>query len=179
LTNEKKYPWYEILNKGVEDIQQGDIIINCEIYETVHRKPDNAKESPIKTITNFYDVVVMSQSCDIYQNKIDLILVCPLFTYSYLKDKDNTLSSLKKLDEVKKGERPNYHLLNCINIKTPEYFIKFMEEYLIVDFHNVFSVPINYLREYCLNNPRIRILPPYRDIYPNLLHDISCGWVYL
>lgn len=68
----KAYPWYCILT-GDDPLQQGDFIPSCPII--IPTIDMNSKE--IETIVREYNVVVMSQSCDLIQGKVELVLVCP------------------------------------------------------------------------------------------------------
>jgi hypothetical protein len=38
-----------------------------------------------------------------------------------------------------------------------------MPELRVVDFRNVFSLPFDFLKSYCAEGERLRLLPPYRE----------------
>lgn len=69
----KEYPWYAVVN-GEEDLMQGDFIIECPVVIPPLQISNNVE---IKIIE--YDVIIMSQSCDLVQRKLDLVLVCPVW----------------------------------------------------------------------------------------------------
>ncbi|MCG2789858.1 MAG: hypothetical protein L6405_07940, partial [Actinomycetia bacterium] len=69
--------WYkEIEDKEI--LLQGDIINNCPIII-----PPNTKYKKGEIITSEveeYNVIIMSQSCDLVRKKIEFVLVSPIWT---------------------------------------------------------------------------------------------------
>lgn len=148
----KDYPWYEVLT-GEEDLMQGDFINDCPIVIPPAEIYDNI-EVRIKN----YDVVIMSQSCDLVQRKLDLILVCPLWPLNEFEKRSEFFKSRKGKEALRQGNVPGYHLLNRCEI---DYF---KTDYLIVDFRSVFSVPFNLMIDISRKrDKRLRLLPPYRE----------------
>lgn len=160
------YPWYETLQHSNE-IRQGDFIPNCPIIIP----PNNfnmdglemneillEQDLSVKTL----NTVVVSQSCDLENNKVEIVLVCPYYTLEYFFD-NLPLSDRagkgreKKLDALKQGNLPSYHLLN----KDEE---NNLEDFLIVDFKNVYGVNFEFLKAYTPTvATRQRLMPPYRE----------------
>ncbi len=71
-----------------------------------------------------------------------------------LAHKCNSIS--KEIDKIRKGERPDCHLLN----EEPSANLP----YCVVSFRNIYSVPKDYLLEVAKSQqPRIRLQPPYRE----------------
>ena len=60
-----KYPWYEIASG--EEVWQGDIIDLCPIVVPSH----TIELGIVSAEVIEYDVVVMSQTCDLMQRKLD------------------------------------------------------------------------------------------------------------
>jgi len=108
-----EYPWYKVV-KGNDQLMQGDFINSCPILN-----PLNDTENDIIDISiMYYDVVVMSQSCDLEAEKIEYVVVCPVWPLDefikkellYVSEttikklsKDRSFASinLKKLEEIK------------------------------------------------------------------------------
>jgi len=109
-----------------------------------------------------YDIVIISQSCDLEQNKLDIVLVCPYISLQVFfellpQNEQTTKAKRKHFDKLKQGLQPNYHLLN----KGEEFGIA---EHLVVDFRNVYGVHLDFLKEHVKETDvRIRLLPPYRE----------------
>ncbi len=67
----KKYPWYEVVNE--RQILQGDILNNFEILIPV----ENTEKQIVDSIIEIYDIIVMTQSCDLQNGKTKFVLLCP------------------------------------------------------------------------------------------------------
>lgn len=148
--------WYEKISNS-DLIEQGDLIPNCPIIIPPSSLIEYAEVELEVTLINS---IVLSQSCDLRNNKIQIALVCP---YIFLKDfvenlDDRNPKSVKKtIDNLKKGHMPGYHLLN----KSIENDIS---DFIVVDFRNVYGIHINSLKSLISNiDNRQRLLPPYRE----------------
>lgn len=149
---EKRYPWYEVVD-GDECILQGDFITECPIIV-----PSSSISGEIvdANIVN-YNVVVMSQSCDLLHKKIDLVLVCPVWPLSEF-ERNPYYTGRKGKEALRRGYIPDYHLLNKCDIEA------FKSGYLVVDFRNVYGVPFDLLTDLAKKRgKRLRLLPPYRE----------------
>jgi len=148
----QQYQWYDIV-KGDDDLMQGDFIRDCPV---VIPPSEISDEIDVKIIN--YNVVVMSQSCDLVQRKLDLVLVCPIWPLSDFEKRSDFFKSKEGKEALRRGNVPGYHLLNKCEIE------EFKTDYLIVDFRSVYSVPFNFLLELSKKRgSRMRLLPPYRE----------------
>jgi hypothetical protein len=90
----KDYPWYEIV-EGDELLLQGDFISECPIIVPPSELITGAQEVNTRVVA--YNVVIMSQSCDLVQGKLDLVLVCPIWPLSkFEKTSEYYKSKIKK-----------------------------------------------------------------------------------
>ena len=153
-----EFAWYEKVNNS-DNVQQGDLIPNCPIV-IPPSKIIEGEESEIEI--KLIDSVILSQSCDLVNDKIQIVLVCPYFNLkSFIenlpKEQQSKKAVRKHIDNLRKGHLPGYHLLN----KSEENLIS---DYIVVDFRNVYGIHFNSLIEITLNLPsRLRLLPPYRE----------------
>lgn len=150
----EKYPWYTIVN-GKEPLLQGDFIDSCPVVI-----PPTTIESTTKVSAKVieYDVTILSQSCDLEQRKIDLVLVCPVWTLSEFENRSEFFKSKKGKETLRQGNVPGYHLLNKCEMTG------FEKGYLVVDFRSVYSVPFDFILELARKRGRkLRLLPPYRE----------------
>ena len=153
-----EYSWYQIIQSSTE-LQQGDFIPECPILiPPISFKVGDEPEIEIKLI----DSVILSQSCDLDNNNIEIVLVCPYYSLkSFIEALPVEQSSTKKainrtIDNLRKGFLPGYHLLNK--------FDDHIEDYQVVDFRNVYGIQIDSLKTICQSlDGRIRLLPPYRE----------------
>ena len=145
-----KYPWYEVADD--DKIMQGDFIPECPI---IIPPSEISEEDEFDVTVRNYDVIIMSQSCDIEYNKIDLVLLCPVWPLEEV-EKTDFMKSSKGKEELRRGNVTGYHLLN--NCELEDFIIG----YRVVDFRNVYSVPLDFIKEFN-KSKRLRLLPPYRE----------------
>ncbi len=97
-----------------------------------------------------YDVVIISQACDIEQGKVENIILCPLSRLDDVAPPTN----LRAREELRRGFVIGRHLLN-----RAEDF-----DFHVVEFRHVFGLPKTFLLEYAEKAVRrLRLLPPYRE----------------
>jgi hypothetical protein len=148
----KDYPWYEVVSEE-DELMQGDFIKDCPVVIPPSEISDDIKVRIIN-----YDFVIMSQSCDLVQRKLDLVLVCPVWSLNEFEKKSDFFKSKKGKEALRQGNVPGYHLLNKCEIDG------FQTDYLVVDFRSVYSVPFDFIVGLAKRRgKRLRLLPPYRE----------------
>lgn len=153
------YPWYEIISD--KTIRQGDFINECPI---VLPPPQIEEGKEAEVDIELIDSIVLSQSCDLLNDKLQYVMVCPYYNLQTFinslpeEQLPNKKKPIKKLlDNLRKGYLPAYHLLNKDSDKN-------INDYLVVDFKNVHSIHIDSLKSEIKNmDKRIRLSPPYRE----------------
>ncbi|MCD6231265.1 hypothetical protein J7K28_01370 [Candidatus Aerophobetes bacterium] len=154
---EGRYPWYEIVDSN-EDLLQGDFIKECPIIIPPQKISDAKISNKVEVRVINYNVVVMSQSCDLVQRKIDLVLVCPVWPLSEFEYRSDYFKSKKGKEALRQGNVPGYHLLNRCELN------EFRTDYMVVDFRSVYSVAFDFILELARKGGRrLRLLPPYRE----------------
>lgn len=154
-----EYPWYEIIAQ-TDELQQGDFIPECPILIPPNNL--NVGETPEIEI-NLIDSIVLSQSCDLTNHKIDIVLVCPYYPLKKFieglpPDQQSNKAIRKKIDDLRKGHLAGYHLLN------KGFKFDVFSDYQVVDFKNVYGIQYDSLVNLIKNQEeRIRLLPPYRE----------------
>ncbi len=148
-----EYPWYEVVADST-DIYQGDIFSQCQIFVPSGEIVEKKVPGKIK----LYEVIVMSQSCDLENDNVEIVLVCPIYPIDILQRQNKFYRTRDGRKALEQGTAIGYHTLNPISeggFNRPHYF---------VDFRNVFGVHINTLKDMCMKQkPRLRVLPPYRE----------------
>ncbi len=150
--------WYTLIDKNSQ-IEQGDFIPECPII--VPPPSFNIGEEP-EVEVKLIDSIILSQSCDLVNNNIDIVLVCPNYSLKTFLDSlpgeqaVNKKVRNKVIENLRKGFMPGYHLLNR--------FERQLDDYQVVDFRNVYGIHIDALKNICLSlADRVRLLPPYRE----------------
>ncbi len=151
------YQWYSEIS-GSNNIEQGDLIPECPIV----MPPSSIEVGDEPEIeVRLIDSIILSQSCDLVNAKLEIVLVCPYYSLKIFVDnlqgQQNKKTISKHIENLKKGHLPGYHLLNKSSKNN-------INDYLVVDFRNVYGVQINNLKEIAQKlNSRTRLLPPYRE----------------
>lgn len=150
----KDYPWYSIVGPA-DGLEQGDIVFSCPILEPIE---DNEKDQITANLLS-YDVIIMSQSCDLANEKLKIVIVCPFWPLDVFESIEEQFKSKKNKEHLRKGHQPNYHLLNSCNLDE-----KFDANFLVVDFRSIFGVPYTTLKKLAIKTERrIRLLSPYKE----------------
>lgn len=149
----QSHPWYKVV--AGEPLEQGDFVEQCPIVI-----PPAQVEfgQTVDARLHRYRVVVLSQSCDLIYGKIDIVLVSPVWPLAKMEDVSDTLASTEGKEELRRGNKPGYHLLNECQLE------RFQTGLQVVDFTNVYGVDFGLLQEtVAQQGDRLRLLPPYRE----------------
>lgn len=156
-----EYPWFE-LQENSSDITQGDIIKGCPVPILKELDICEAGQNVQAEIVTI-DGIVLTQACDIANNKVENIILCAITSKSEfeelqrskgIKDKDIR----NNINGIIKGQQNAYHIIN--NYKSEE----FSQDYYIINFKDIFSVPVDVARAIAnKNGKRLRLCPPYRE----------------
>jgi len=149
---------------ATKPVRQGDILRYCPIFV-----PDSLNESvpddqspgcdiEVPGGIQEFDVVVLSQSCDLASKKITQVLVGPVWPLDTIAERNVWLRDPKKQESLRRGYIPGLHLLNKCNVGG------FNNCYLVVDFRNVYGVHFDFLVEFTAKcRGRISLKSPYRE----------------
>lgn len=148
------YPWYDTVSCD-EPLKQGDIINACPVVipcKTI------VSQEKIQVKVEEYDVIILSQSCDLKHRKLNLVLVCPFWSLSEFGERNSYYKGKEGKKGLLRGYTPGYHLLRKCEIEG------FETDFLVVDFRNVYGVPFESLQSLAKERgKRLRLLPPYRE----------------
>ena len=159
----QKYPWYDIVK--TRELEQGDLLTRCPVLKTVWSKEtftQTETEYELQAQEEIFDVVVMSQSCDLVNDKVDSVLVCPYHDIDIFIQDAYPTANAKSIrtfrEKVRRGDMPGYHMVAACEFPTHEQNIQ------IVSFYDVFSIPKEFASDLVENrSPRLRLMPPYRE----------------
>jgi hypothetical protein len=175
-----EFPWY-IEVTAQDPITQGDFVEECPVL--VYRGiPELADLSDVKSLVEALQrssgiemarAIVMTQACDIAWKHIRNVILCPIYDLEVYrkaweekqlrggsKPTDNSWN--KEVKKVKEGTKWNLAMLDK---REPSMEGELTIPYQIVDFHEVFSIPLDFLEAWIRskNTNRVRLLPPYRE----------------
>lgn len=172
------YEWYEPVRFD-SPLEQGDIIFKCPVPIIA----DKESYPFFKLSGAIYDVIVMTQACDLANDKVENVTLCALMPLSevteglLIRDLDDngkqnfdykalTNSQKRKknsiLQKLKSGSYLDFHVINkYCNSEKPNLNM----DYKVVALRQTFTIPKVSLEKILLTKreERIRLLPPYRE----------------
>jgi hypothetical protein len=153
------YKWYDDVPVN-SSIEQGDILEKCNLIipnEQHYQALIEGKEHEVPLDVIAINAIVLSQSCDIQNKKIDSIIVCPIWSLKKFVEQGGYFESASAREDLRQGKFPEYHLLQKFE---PDELPK---DFYFVDFKHIYSVPKRFLIALAGSKPHKRLLPPYRE----------------
>jgi hypothetical protein len=152
------YPWYRLVTDG--SLEQGDLLRGFPTLQLTSTYEETLRGDLAADVTD-YDVIILTQSCDLSAKKIDNVLVCPFFTREELAKLSTSfadLSSKKWQDMVQRGYWEGLYLIPPCEID------EFGHPPLIVNFRQVVATPLEMVKGHvAATTTRVRLSPPYRE----------------
>ncbi len=148
--------WYEVVAGPV--LHQGDLISACPVL----RVDSTAEVSgEVEVIEEAHDVVVLTQTCDLQNEKVESVLVAAVRDYRALVAQEGASNAMLRSKDFRKaavrGNLPSYSLLQERE-EHPQL------GWSLVDFHHLFSVRKSLLQSTATAlGDRLRMVPPYRE----------------
>lgn len=134
-------------------LAQGDWLTGCLVPEFEPTFGTN-KEVPEVQVRKS-DLIVMTQSCDLENRKVSFVALCPINSLDTFEKQNPSFKKKGEWEQVRRGRVEGLHLLGSPS--NPED----NRTALVVDFRQIFSLPIAYLAlhadqlgaRYRLNSP--------------------------
>ena len=146
------YDWYAVVEGN--DIEQGDILFDFEF--PVVQEPTGDDSPVVDFIT--YDVIVMTQSCDIPKANIKHLILCPVRELREAVTLHPMFGDPDGKENLRKGNVFAYHLLKDCELA------EFERDFMVVQFERVFERPKSSVESFvAAQERRLRLLPPYRE----------------
>lgn len=168
-------PWYEVVDASAH-LTQGDIIFDCPIIRWASKTVELGANRDLSILESLIeatrvDVIVMTQACDLEQNKVLNVILCPHISLEKYKE------YWEKAGEVKEGKKPNAKqwIKACRDISNGYIWnLAMLNEgttdealltHRVVDFHDVYTLPRVFLESLLQQRgqSRLRLRPPYRE----------------
>jgi hypothetical protein len=136
-------------------LAQGDYLPNClvPLFEPDYGIDGKIREVPVKE----YDCIILTQSCDLENNKAPLVALCPIYSISVFGEV-NPRFKKGEWERVRQGRIEGLHLLASHGNPDDN------QACLVADFHQIYSLPIGYLRQHAASfEKRWRLRSPYLE----------------
>lgn len=146
-------PFWEMVNES--GLRQGDLLPHClvPIFDV-----DMASNGPHTITADEFDLVILTQSCDLAQGKSRLVAACPIFSVLEFESVNPAFARKGRWNDVLKGRVEGLHLL-----ASPVEPANNREAH-VVDFREIYSLPFAYLVERAARlGLRWRLRSPYLE----------------
>lgn len=136
-------------------LRQGDYLLNCPVPVFSEIPQENLA---LEVEIGKADVIVVTQSCDLENNKADLVALCPIYRLEDFEVGNPKAAQKGFWEQVRKAKIEGFHLLSPL--QNPEN----NRECLVVDFREIFSLPFEFLTKHANSfENRWRLKPPYLE----------------
>ena len=166
--------WYSSVDAETP-LTQGDLISECPVIAWAASPlnlsgTEEAEVLKAATTAIRADIVIMTQACDLENNKVENVIMCPHISideYRQLWEEDMRKRKQSPTnrawgrfcEDIRDGQIWNLSILNAGESSDQKI------EHRIVDFHDVYIIPRSFLESLLKQRgrPRLRLNPPYRE----------------
>jgi|SRR5579862_2982441 len=137
-------------------LAQGDYLEDCPM-PILPDEFDPIAGVDIEFTIEKHNIIILSQSCDLANGKVKSVVVCPVYTLQEIKDAIPTqYSKSAAWEPVRRGQVEGWHMISGFSGSHDNIAS------LIVDFKQVHSLPIGFLKKFAGNfEVRTRLVSPY------------------
>src|SRR2546421_6311660 len=151
---EPDFKWYQSGNWS--KLRQGDLLPECLVLippadlTTLLLNLKQGDTLQGNLIVQRADLIILSQSCDLENEKIQQVLLCAYFPASNLSKSDRA--------SIRREQRPALHMIEQCDLPGCEF------EKQVIDFRTIYTLRKDFVIAYALTlRTRARLLPPYRE----------------
>ncbi len=154
MTSTLTRPWW--MQAQGPKLAQGDYLPRCLVpfFEPDFGGGDGVQDVPVRE----YDCIVLTQSCDLENDKAPLVALCPIYAISEYEKVNPKLAEPGAWERVRQGRIEGLHLL-ASQVNPDEN-----RSCLVADFREIYSLPIGYLTKHASSlDRRWRLQSPYLE----------------
>jgi hypothetical protein len=152
-------------------LRQGEYLVNCSV-PVMKEKPSFDRPEP-SVVLKVYDLIIVTQSCDLEQGKAQFVALCPIFPLEVYEATNPELKGKGRWEQVRKGRVEGLYLLSSPS--NPDNH----REALVVDFGEIHGLPFDLLVDHAQGiTPRWRLKPPFLEHFPKPSLASLCASVY-
>lgn len=152
-------PFWVKINE--QTLRQGDYLPGClvpiPIFDPTTFGRDS-KTQEVDMVISEFDLIILTQSCDLDNRKVDQVVLCPIYPISEYEEANPAFQKKGKWNEVLRGRIEGLHLLASPDKPDNN------REALVVDFRQIYSLPYDYLLKHTeYLGSRWRLKSPYLE----------------
>jgi hypothetical protein len=142
-------------NTSASDLRQGDYIVDCPVPFFAEIPAERLKVVPQVIV---YDLIVITQSCDLINAKAEFVAMCPVYPLKNYEIINPEFARKGRWEEVRKGRIEGLYLLSSPTNPANN------RECLVVDFREIYSLPFAFLTKHAESlESRRRLRSPYLE----------------
>lgn len=135
-------------------LSQGEYLSECPVV-IVADIPESGDELDARV--EIRNLLVMTQSCDLAQGKAKSVALCPIYSLDELAKENPTYLNRKNWENVRQGRVEGWHMV-------PGFSSFNNQEAFVVDFRQIYSLPIIFLNKFIARSTfRRRLKSPYLE----------------
>jgi hypothetical protein len=139
-----------------EQLEQGDFLPECWI-PVIGADFGPAVVEPEISVGRS-NLIIVTQSCDLANEKIQHAALCPIAALETWERINSDYAKRGFWEGVRQGRREGLHMLSAFVDASDS------RNALVVDFRQIFSLPVAYLRRHSASlGPRWRLQSPFRE----------------
>jgi hypothetical protein len=147
--------WWDIVEG--ENLAQGDLLECCPIPRFCPT-PYSDEDEVHRVDVEEFDCLIMTQSCDLENEKARLVALCPVYTVSEFEKVNPNYKERGQWEQVRKGRVEGLHLL------APKIDPFDPANCIVVDFREIYSLPVEHLRQLAASaENRRRLCSPFLE----------------
>ncbi len=123
-----------------QSLMQGDLVPDCRLPIFVENPVPRVDDEPSSVEVKLARLIVVSQSCDLANGKIEFVALCPIHTLQEFEVSNPDFKLKGRWEPIRKETKPALHL-----IASPDAPEDNRSSY-VVDFGHIVSVPLEYLK---------------------------------
>src|SRR5262245_22907740 len=139
-----------------ESLRQGEYLPLCPVPALLEKPKADASSQTL--LVKKYNLVIVTQSCDLEQGKIRLVALCPIFPIAKFEKINEEMKRKGQWEAVRKGRVEGLYLLSSFTD------LDHNRDALVVDFREIYSLPFEILKQHARETgPRWRLKSPYLE----------------
>jgi len=147
--------WTKVSGK---ELAQGDLLLGCLVPQFGADFGAAGEGAAEALSVGEQTLVIVTQSCDLENSKIELVALCPAYTLPEFEEHNPKFKTKGRWEEVRKGRVEGLHLLGSPDNPDDN------KGALVVDFGQIFSLPPAYLEKKAeAAGTRLRLDSPYLE----------------
>ena len=89
-----------------QTLRQGDYLTDCHVPIFIDQ---SVGPEPRDVPVDVFNLIVLTQSCDLEQSKIRLVAMCPIYPIQAFEERNPEFTKKGKWNEVRKGRMEGLH----------------------------------------------------------------------